>query len=175
MTPFGVLGNRISISSDSGFCYYSAMNGIELTRTSDGPVLIFSGNMDQNFKFPDPASLRESKIVMDFNALKLINSLGVRSFIQFTDGLSGSELIYRNCPTILVNQFNMVKSMVTSRVRIESFYAPYFAPITEEELELLITPDEIQKGKAPKRFHPESEEQLEFDDLEERYFFFLSP
>ena len=149
------------------------MKEIKINQTSEGTVLLFSGNMDQAFPFPDPAAINHSIVVMDFSELKLIDSVGIRNFIFFMQALKADKLIYRNCPCLLVNQFNMVKSMVTSRVVVESFYAPYYAPISHEEIDLLITSKEVQRGVAPKRSHPKTGEILEFDDIDERYFFFL--
>ena len=149
------------------------MKQIQINQTSEGVVLLFSGDMDQAFPFPDPAIINHSVIIMDFSELKLINSIGVRNFIFFIQALIAAKIIYRNCPCLLVNQFNMVKSMVTSQVFVESFYAPYYAPISHEEMDLLISSKEVQRGVAPKRSHPTTGEVLEFDDIDERYFFFL--
>lgn len=150
------------------------MQGMNLSMTEDGLLVKITGNLDQGFPFPDPSSLKSETIIMDFDEMKLINSLGIRSFILFCEAIPASKLIYKNCPCILVNQFNMVKSMITPRVRVESFYAPYFAPIAHEELEILITPEDVKNGLAPKRNHPKTGEELDFDDLDERYFYFLS-
>lgn len=150
------------------------MQGINVTKTQEGLLLKVSGNLDQGFPFPEPSILQSEKIIMDFEDMKLINSLGIRNFILFCEALPASKLIYKNCPCILVNQFNMVKSMISPRVKVESFFAPYFAPITHEELEILISPEDVKNGQAPKRTHPHTGEELDFDDLDERYFYFLT-
>ena len=149
------------------------MKEIQINSSTEGTILTFLGDMDQSFIFPDPSSIKDKIVIMDFSQLKLINSLGVRNFIVFNQGLSAEKIIYRACSCLMVNQFNMVKNMVTGRVSVESFYAPYYAPISHEEIELLIYSTEVQSGQAPKRSHPKTGEELEFDDLDERYFFFL--
>lgn len=80
--------------------------------------------------------------------------------LETKKGRSSSRIFYRACSCLLVNQFNMVKNMVTERVIVESFYAP----LSHEEIELLIFSNEVQTKTS---------EELEFDDLDERYFFFL--
>ncbi len=149
------------------------MKEIKVHSTQEGTVLDFIGDMDQSFEFPRPETITGKVVIMDFSQLKLINSLGVRNFIVFIKALSAEKIIYRACSCLMVNQFNMVKNMVTERVIVESFYAPYYAPLSHEEMELLIYSNEVQSGLAPKRLHPKTGEELEFDDLDERYFFFL--
>ncbi len=149
------------------------MKEIKVNLTQEGTVLDFIGDMDQSFQFPRPDAIEGKVIILDFSQLKLINSLGVRNFIVFIRALSAEKIIYRACSCLMVNQFNMVKNMITEQVFVESFYAPYYAPLSHEEMEMLIYSNEVQSGIAPKRLHPKTGEELEFDDLDERYFFFL--
>ena len=132
-----------------------------------------NGILDQSFKFEAKDQLKTQEIVFNFEKIQLINSLGVRELILLLNSLSDKKLIFEKCPVILVNQFNMVRGLVPANCKIESFFAPYYAPIDHEDLELLIDVSEIKNGKAPKRKHPQSGEELVFDDLEDRYFFFL--
>jgi hypothetical protein len=146
---------------------------VEISKQNGKTIAILSGIIDQSFRIDVIDQLDPEETIFDFKKIELINSLGVRELISFLKSLTVKRLIYQNCPCILVNQFNMVKGLVPINCKVVSFYAPYYAPIGQEELEIPIETADVKDGKAPKRRHPKTGEDLTFDDLEERYFYFL--
>ena len=67
---------------------------------------------------------------------------------------------------------NIVKGFIKEDGIIESFYAPYYSEDNDEEIKILIKPDQVIDGKAP-IIKSDSGETLEFDDIEAQYFNFL--
>jgi len=111
--------------------------------------------------------------VFDFNNVNLINSCGIRDWIGLLDRLgSNVKITYKRCPQIIIEQINMVKGFIRPNTSIENFYAPYFDPEPDQEIKVLIKTSDIQNGKAPVMKNGKGE-PLEFDAIEDQYFFFL--
>ncbi len=146
---------------------------IDITSQDQKTIVTMSGIIDQTFRFEARDQLKTQEIVFNFEKIQLINSLGVREMILFLNSLSDKKLVFEKCPVILVNQFNMVRGLMPANCQVKSFFAPYYAPIDHEDMELLLDATEIKNGKAPQKNHPQSDEKLVFDDLEDRYFHFL--
>lgn len=127
------------------------------------------GRLDEDADLKNISNPQSRPIVIDFDQLTFINSNGVKLWIEFISALrSDTTLIYQRCPKILVDQFNMVKGLYTNNTQIESFYAPYYDEKSDSEEMKLITPQDVIAGKAP-----HFGDHLEFDAIEEQYFFFL--
>jgi hypothetical protein len=67
---------------------------------------------------------------------------------------------------------NIVAGFIHPNGRIESFVAPYYDETNDEEIKILLTPEEIKDGKAPLKTN-DAGEALEFDEIELQYFNFL--
>ncbi|MBI2521991.1 MAG: hypothetical protein HYV97_16360 [Bdellovibrio sp.] len=110
----------------------------------------------------------------DFNEVELINSCGIRDWIVFLDKLGPkSKIIYSRCPQIIIEQINMVQGFLRPNCVIESFYAPYFCEHHDTEKKILLKVSEVKARKAPKMCCEETGEEMEFDAIEEQYFYFI--
>ncbi len=110
----------------------------------------------------------------DFNDVTLINSCGIRDWIGFLDKLGPKvKIVYARCPQIIIEQINMVQGFLRPNATIESFYAPYYCEHHDEEKKILLKVNEVKGRKAPKKNCPESGEEMEFDAIEEQYFYFI--
>jgi len=103
----------------------------------------------------------------------MINSCGIRDWVEFQKNIDDSvQIIYQNCPQVIIEQINIIKGFIKEGGIIESFYAPYYDEKNDKEIKILITPDEVVDGKAPVKKNEDGEE-LDFDEIELQYFNFL--
>lgn len=138
----------------------------------DKVTYYFSGAIDEDSDFSLITS-SEKNIIFDFDNVTLINSCGIREWINFQETIDKScQLHYKNCPQVIVEQMNIIKGFVRSGGIIDSFYAPYYDEKTDREVKKLITPLDVVDSKAPELKNDEGD-ILEFDDIEAQYFNFL--
>lgn len=154
------------------------LNKVEINVEDQGAtrVLTFNGTIDEEFDYKELLGTFEV-ISVDFKNLKMINSCGIREWINYIEKLgSATQIQYKNCPQIIIQQMNMVSGFLTSNAKVETFYAPYYCEETDEEKMILLDSKNIQDGKAPtitQEINGENVE-LEFDAIEEQYFKFLN-
>lgn len=135
-------------------------------------------HIDENSKFDNILSpINEGtvkELTLDCSKLQYMNSAGIRSFIDFVEYVTkkGCSVIYTQCSTILVSQFNMVKGFFPANTSVESFYCPYFNPATDEEKQILVFSKDVKGNEAPEVTDSDGNE-LEFDGFKEKYFQFL--
>src|SRR5256885_912964 len=83
-----------------------------------------SGPLDETAHLVEVATLVEPPLTIDLESLTLINSTGVRDWIQFLKLLTPRGAVtLRRCPAFMINQFNLLRSAVASTT-VESFKAP---------------------------------------------------
>lgn len=131
------------------------------------------GQIDEDSVFEKILSIKQEIYVFNLEKVTLINSCGVREWIDFLEKLpAGSQIIYRNVPQIVVEQINMVQGFVRQGASIESFYAPYYNEKSDEVISILLDADKVRDGKAPS-MKDDSGNELEFDAIEAQYFNFI--
>lgn len=131
-----------------------------------------SGQIDEDADF-ELIKTDKSKVIFDLENISLINSCGIRDWVQYQASLpSESTIIYRKCPQVIVEQLNIIKGFIKEGGVVESFIAPYYNDAKDEEVKILITPAEVIDSKAPVKKDDEGNE-LEFDEIELQYFNFL--
>lgn len=141
-------------------------------------LIELNGAIDEGLKFPtDTAQITEVKI--NLGGVTMINSLGVKQWVRFLQTLKADTSVsISNCPTIIVNQMNLIPSFVSSRkTKVTSFFAPYFCPSCNKQHELLISNSRAIGEpptvicEAPTHPCPVCGKALEFDE-DDSYFSF---
>ncbi|TNE95139.1 MAG: hypothetical protein EP326_15775 [Deltaproteobacteria bacterium] len=131
-----------------------------------------SGQIDEDATFEKILNIKQEVYIFDLEGVSLINSCGVREWINFLEKLpEDADITYKNVPQIVVEQINMVQGFVRPGARITSFYAPYYNEEKDEVVKVLLQSDEVANGKAPSK--SEDGTDLEFDAIEAQYFNFL--
>jgi len=137
-------------------------------------LINFTGQIDEDSDFSSIKALNCSTLTFDFNEITLINSCGVREWINYVESLEHNiEIIYKRCPQIVIEQINMVHGFIRKGTKVESFYAPYYSEDNDDVVKILLNASDIIGGKAPTK-SSESGEELEFDAIEAQYFQFMS-
>ncbi|PIK13789.1 hypothetical protein [Halobacteriovorax sp. JY17] len=151
--------------------------GLKITtnQVEDTLVVIFSGLIDEDSNFSSLEDKIKGQVVFDFEEVSLINSCGIREWVNFLESVDKSaKLTYRNCRQIIVEQVNMVHGFIREGATIESFYAPYYCESCDKEFKIHLKVSDIVNSKAPSANCPDcAGEELEFDAIEEQYFQFI--
>lgn len=89
-------------------------------------VLSFSGDLDEYFQFQRLDHPKLSRLIINFERLKLINSVGVQEWIKWMQSLpSDLPVIFRYCHYNIVMQMNSFKEFLPPGGIVESFDVPY--------------------------------------------------
>ena len=138
--------------------------------------LTLKGIIDENSDFKEAFSDLKENVVIDLEGIDLINSCGVREWVQAMQKLPlNSKILFVRCSPRIVEQINYVANFL-GRGSVDSFYVPYFCSKCKKETNVLLTVKEMEKSR-PIKAPPEKclicKGSLEFDDIEEEYFSFL--
>ena len=135
-------------------------------------TVMLRGIIDEDANF-DPLMKLHSPLVINFSGVTSINSCGVRNWVNLLKDLSGKEVFYEECPTLIVRQMNMVPSFVGG-AKIVSVFAPYVCESCEKELALLVKETEFDGGvKEAFTCDACKKGEMEFDGRPDQYFAFL--
>lgn len=146
---------------------------IAVTHVENTVEVVMQGQINEDSNFDSLKGLSSKRMILNLKGISHINSCGIREWIEFQkEYFHAEEVIYQECPQVIVEQMNIVSGFVHKKGIIESFYAPYYSEVIDKEFKLLLKPSDVVDGKAPVRIDEEGGE-LEFDDIEAQYFNFL--
>ncbi len=138
-----------------------------------------SGVIDEDNELGTLADkLGSGTAVIDVSEIERINSCGVRDWVNWLSKAEkgGAKIVLVECSPAIVAQINLVNNF-TGQGQVKSFYAPYFCPNCDLEKVLLVETRDmhaVQPFKAPSCRCDECDGPMDFDDMEESYFAFLS-
>lgn len=145
-------------------------NGAEVTVT-------FAGHIDEDAQFANLDLNGAGKVVVDLDGVSAINSCGIREWIKWIrTAPTGSQIVYRKCPKVIVDQINMVTGFLPDNGKVESFYVPYYSDASGDEKMILFKEGAEFKGGdlfPPSEVKDEAGEAMEMDVIEAKYFKFL--
>ena len=129
------------------------------------------GNVDEDADFETIKKVTGT-IIINFRDVKSINSCGIRTWVNFLKDLSGREVVYEECPPIIVRQMNMVPSFLGS-AKVVSVYVPYVSDETDEEKLVLFTAEKFTAAgfTLPESIN-EAGGEMELDGNPQQYFAF---
>ena len=146
-------------------------------RPSEGvTIAALRGPVNEDADFSElVAHLRSAKhIRLELSGVEQINSCGVREWVNFVRALpQASTLELEKCPPSVVSQLNIIRNFAGS-AQVLSVYAPYLCDACGHELDVLV---DVRDGEPPVLEEQTCEQcgaRMEFDDLEDSYFAFLS-
>lgn len=156
------------------------MSQFKVSKNQEGEAVtfVFEGSIDEDAVFTGLEPGGAAKVNLDLDKVKSINSCGIREWIKWIKTIPGnSNITYRRCPKVIVDQINMVAGFLPDNATVESFYVPYFSEDSGNEKMVL-----FEKGKdftdnevtAPEEIKDqETGEEMEMDVIESKYFKFL--
>lgn len=133
-------------------------------------IVMLRGVIDEDTNFSQIAKLGNS-LVFNFKGITSINSLGVRSWVNFVKSIPNVEIFLEECPPLIVRQLNMVPSF-KGHAQVISVYVPYVCDSCDTEVLALV--DQKQYGNVAETIPCESckKGEMELDGHPEQYFAF---
>ena len=155
------------------------MAQFQVEKKKEGATLTITlkGNVDEDAILSGVDFEGSQVVTLDLENVTAINSCGIREWIKWLKGTpTGSKIVYRNCPKIIVDQINMVSGFLPPGGVVESFFVPYFNESTgNEKMVLFKSGTEVKNGEVfpPADVKDTSGESMEMDVIEAKYFKFL--
>ncbi len=146
------------------------------TQILENQVIVeLAGCIDEDADFEKILSIKQPQYIFNFDKVTMINSCGIREWINFVEKLpSDCKIEYHNCRQIIIEQINMVQGFIRKGASIVNFYAPYFCNECDVEKKIKLETKQLSTGHAPSIKCDSCSKELEFDAIEEQYFAFLS-
>lgn len=137
-----------------------------------------AGVIDEDNELTDlTEKIPSGTVVIDLGEIERINSCGVRDWVNWLGKIEqkGAKVVLVECSPAIVAQINLVNNFTGGGV-VKNFFAPYFCPNCDREKVLLIEASELgpPPHKAPTCRCDECDGVMDFDDMEDSYFAFLS-
>ena len=149
---------------------------IKVEKAGDVAKVSVGGVIDEDADF-NPFPLADAKKVdINVGAIKSINSCGIRECIKWLGTAPTAQVVYHECPKIIVDQMNMVAGFLPATTKVESFYVPYYSDSSgSEKMILFQNGKEFKAGEvhAPPDIKDDAGETMEMDVIEAKYFKFL--
>lgn len=136
------------------------------------------GSIDEHVDFERLAKAITAPVVaLDFDKVDAINSVGIRSWINFIKLISSSKITYERCPTFLVDAISMVPGLAKG-VTIASFYLPFSCRSCDSDQPKLVTREQAKASgflESMNTLFPcqTCDRKVEFQDDLEVFFSFL--
>jgi prepilin-type N-terminal cleavage/methylation domain-containing protein len=102
--------------------------GFAVETYSDGRDLVvkITGNVDEYADFKKIPRPPNQRLVLDLAGVTMLNSVGLRTWVNWTRELRLPEGIFlRNCPPPVVHQMNILDGFLPLGATVESFQIPY--------------------------------------------------
>ncbi len=154
------------------------MSRVEVKTAVEGKTLkvSFAGAIDETFSQVSGQIPKAENIEFNLQALKSINSTGIREWIKYTQSLTGCTITFVNCPKVFIDQVNMVQGFIPAGSKIMSFYVPYYNEDNDTEKSVLFTYGKEYSDasvKLPADIKDDSGAVMEIDVIESKYFKFI--
>lgn len=149
---------------------------VAVASVSNGVAMVHvDGEITDDAMFPK-VDATAHLVRVNLKALRRINSAGVRQWLSFVSTLSPqAKIIFEQCPAVFISQVNMIKGFLGTG-SISSVIAPYYCAACAEPREIEFSREQLTgiRDVAPERPCPSCKSAMEFDDVPEIYFAFMS-
>lgn len=137
-------------------------------------IIYLKGTVDEDTDF-NALLKTDAPLRLNFSGITAINSCGIRSWVNFLKDLGNKEIVFEECPPLIVRQMNMVPSFL-GKARVASVFAPYICENCEHEKTVLVQEAQF-KGANPQIANTTPCEncqkgEMEFDGQPKQYFAF---
>lgn len=146
----------------------------EMKPRGDKKVIHLAGVIDEDTSFEDIKKLG-GPFVFNFKNLENVNSLGIRTWVNFLKELGKVQIVYEECPPLVVRQMNMVPSFLGG-AQVLSVFVPYVCDACDTEKLVLMQGEQLADiSSIPEVFKCETckKGEMELDGHPDQYFAFL--
>ena len=137
-------------------------------------VINLAGVIDEDTSFEEIKKIG-GPYIFNFKKLENVNSLGVRTWVNFMKELGKVQVCYEECPPLIVRQMNMVPSF-KGQAQVTSVFVPYVCDACDTEKLVLIQGDKLaDPSSIPEAFTCDTckKGEMELDGHPDQYFAFL--
>ena len=147
---------------------------MDLKIRQEGNKFYLEGIINEFAKFQPLFDFKGEEIVLNLKGITRINSTGVREWINAIEKVSQEvKIAFEECPPVVVYQMTMIPNF-TARAKILSVYAPYYCPECGAQKEVLIEMKNFNLDNGVPLIKCDvCGKDMEFDDDEESYFYFM--
>lgn len=149
---------------------------VKLNKASDKLNVQMNGTIDEDVDFSQFNLGGSPQVEMELEGVKSINSCGIREWIKWMGTASGAQIVFKNCPKVIVDQINMVDGFLPANGHVSSFFVPYYNDDSGSEKNVLFTfGKEFTESSVtpPEGIKDEDGNEMEMDVIESKYFKFL--
>lgn len=146
----------------------------QVAKLGDAALVSVHGMIDEHFPgFGDLTDV--STAVLDLQGVTFMTSFGVRQWLKAMGAVPATvtHLYLLNCPTIIVDQLNMILNF-GGRAKILSLAAPFACAqcnaTSKETIDVIAEGPSIERGDLPRRTCPKCGGELVLDDDSAGYF-----
>lgn len=135
-----------------------------------------TGTIDEDVDFTPYSLEGPGTVEFALSGVKSINSCGIREWIKWVNTAGSANVLYYECPKIIVDQINMVQGFLPASGQVVSFFVPYYSEQSGSEKAVLFkTGEEFDTSGniKPPSVRDESGTEMEMDVVEAKYFKFL--
>jgi anti-anti-sigma regulatory factor len=146
---------------------------------ADSMHIEFAGSIDECSEWPDLGDQVNGDLVIDLSGVGLLNSMGVRGWIQWLGSLKVErDVMLVNCSPPVVKQINILNGFLNDRTKILSIQVPYFCEDCGfEENKGLVISELPENPTPPLVVHSyacvQCGKNMELDMVESQYLAFL--
>lgn len=136
------------------------------------------GSIDENFNQFTKDIPKTGEVEISLQALKSINSTGIREWIKLMQSIPGAQISFTNCPKIFIDQVNMVSGFIPTSSKVLSFYVPYYnEDLDKEALVLYKFGENYTSNSVQVQDHHKDAQgnMFELDVVKAKYFKFIQP
>lgn len=149
---------------------------VKMEKAGNELKLVMSGTIDEDADFNQIAIAGNPKIEMRMSAIKSINSCGIREWIKWMETAKPAEIVWHECPKVIVDQINMVDGFLPGNAKVQSFFVPYYNDDAGSEKNVLFRyGTEFKEGtlNPPETVKDDDGNVMEMDVIESKYFKFI--
>lgn len=117
-----------------------------LTFEKRGDIHYLEGHIDEYADFSELLQQSEP-LKLNLKGIVRLNSVGVRNLLTFIRDWGEKQIVYIECPDVVMDQLSMVKDLMGFNKKIadvESFLAPYVCESCEREEEFLVQVSDLR-------------------------------
>lgn len=128
--------------------------------------LALDGVIDEDSELPDPGMLIGNQVVINFDRVIGINSLGVRKWFGFVKSLmtGNTEVVYEACHSSIVLNLCMSPALKASVIKIKSLYVDLVCPECDNEKSEIFKLDDVIKDDFPKYACDKCQNNMQVED-----------
>lgn len=156
---------------------------VDVKKEGDILKVAVSGYIGENAGLFDLNFTGVKAIAVDMGGVNYINSVGVKNWINWTGRFPKQlKVEFHSCPSLIVNQVNMVAGFLPNEGTVESLSAPYVCNKCNREETVPLkrgvhfqyaTESAPYKFESPPVSCPKCKEPMELDAVEAKFFNFL--